>query len=54
MLNINLDTSMPTGKLMLTMLGAIAMFEQEMMLERQAEGIAKAKRLVNSRAGCNC
>jgi len=42
-LNIDLDTSTPTGKLMLTMLGAIATFEREMMLERQAEGIAKAK-----------
>ena len=43
-LNINLDTSTPTGKLMLTMLGAIAAFEREMMLERQAEGIARAKK----------
>lgn len=42
-LNINFDTETPTGKLMLTMLGAIATFEREMMLERQAEGIAKAK-----------
>jgi DNA invertase Pin-like site-specific DNA recombinase len=42
-LNINLDTSSPTGKLMLTMLGAIATFEREMMLERQREGIVKAK-----------
>ena len=42
-LNINLDTATPTGKLMLTMLGAIATFEREMMLERQAEGIALAK-----------
>lgn len=42
-LNIQLDTATPTGKLMLTMLGAIATFEREMMLERQAEGIAKAK-----------
>jgi DNA invertase Pin-like site-specific DNA recombinase len=42
-LNINLDTSTPTGKLMLTMLGAIASFEREMMLERQRAGIAKAK-----------
>src|ERR1039457_2632938 len=42
-LNINLDTSSPPGKLMLTMLGAIATFEREMMLERQREGIAKAK-----------
>ncbi|MBJ6802757.1 recombinase family protein, partial [Geomonas propionica] len=44
-LNINLDTATPTGKLMLTMLGAIATFEREMMLERQREGIAKAKEL---------
>ena len=28
---------------MLTMIGAIATFEREMMLERQAEGIALAK-----------
>ncbi len=42
-LNINLDTKTPTGKLMLTMLGAVAQFERELMLERQAEGIAKAK-----------
>lgn len=43
-LNINLDTGTPTGKLMLTMLAGIAQFEREMMLERQAEGIARAKR----------
>ena len=42
-LNIDLDTSTPTGKLMLTMLGTIATFEREMMLDRQAEGIAIAK-----------
>jgi len=42
-LNIDLDTGTPTGKLMLTMLGAIATFEREMMLERQADGIARAK-----------
>ena len=42
-LNINLDTSTPTGKLMLTMLGAIATFERDMMLERQREGIRLAK-----------
>jgi DNA invertase Pin-like site-specific DNA recombinase len=42
-LNINLDTSTPTGKLMLTMLGGIAEFEREMMLDRRAEGIARAK-----------
>jgi len=43
-LNIQLDTSTPTGKLMLTMLGAIATFEREMMLERQRDGIEQAKR----------
>ncbi|MFC0227950.1 recombinase family protein [Serratia aquatilis] len=42
-LNLGIDTSTPTGKLMLTMIGAIATFERELMLERQAEGIAIAK-----------
>ncbi len=42
-LNINLDTSTPTGKLMLSMLAAIGQFEREMMLERQREGITLAK-----------
>ena len=42
-LNLGIDTSTPTGTLMLTMLGAIAQFEREIMLERQREGIAKAK-----------
>ncbi len=42
-LNLNIDTSTATGKLMLTMLGGIAEFERQMMLERQREGIAKAK-----------
>ena len=40
----NLDTSTPTGKLMLTMIGAIAEFERQNLLERQREGIAIAKR----------
>ena len=43
-LNLGLDTSTPTGKLILTVLGGIAQFEREMMLERQREGIAKAKK----------
>ena len=42
-LNIGLDTSNPTGKLMLTLLGAIGEFERELMLERQRDGIAAAK-----------
>lgn len=37
------DTRTATGKLMLTMLGAVAAFERDLMLERQREGIAKAK-----------
>ena len=39
----NLDTSTPTGKLMLTMIGAINEFERANLLERQKEGIALAK-----------
>lgn len=42
-LDMNLDTSTPTGKLMLNILGSIAEFERELMLERQREGIARAK-----------
>ncbi len=40
----NVDSSTPTGKLMLTMIGAIAEFERQNLLDRQAEGIAIAKR----------
>lgn len=39
----NIDTSTPTGKLMLTMIGAINEFERQNILERQKEGIAIAK-----------
>lgn len=39
------NTKSPSGKLMLTMFAAMAQFEREMMLERQREGIAKAKAL---------
>lgn len=42
-LALNLDTATPTGKLMLNLMGSIAEFERELMLERQREGIAKAK-----------
>ena len=40
----NIDSSTPTGKLMLTMIGAINEFERANILERQREGIAIAKR----------
>ena len=40
----NFDTKTPTGKLRMTMMAAIAEFERSMILERQREGIAIAKR----------
>ena len=42
-LDLGIDTSTPTGELMLTILGGIAELERAIMLERQREGIAKAK-----------
>jgi DNA invertase Pin-like site-specific DNA recombinase len=42
-LNMGLDSGTATGKLMLNVVGSVAQFEREMMLERQREGIAKAK-----------
>jgi DNA invertase Pin-like site-specific DNA recombinase len=38
-----LDTRNPTATLMLTILAGVATWEREIMLERQREGIAKAK-----------
>jgi DNA invertase Pin-like site-specific DNA recombinase len=38
-----LDTRTATGRMMLTVLGAVAEFERNLMLERQRAGIAKAK-----------
>jgi DNA invertase Pin-like site-specific DNA recombinase len=38
-----IDTRSPTGKLMVTMLTAVAEFERGLLLERQREGVAKAK-----------
>lgn len=37
------DTDSSTGRLMLAILGAVASFENDIRLERQREGIAKAK-----------
>lgn len=42
-LAMGMDTGTATGKLMLNVLCSVAEFEREMMLERQREGIAKAK-----------
>ncbi len=42
-LDMNLDTSTPTGRLLLNLVGSIAQFEREIMLERQREGISKAQ-----------
>lgn len=42
-LSMNLDTATATGRLMLNVFGSVAQFEREMMLERQREGVAKAK-----------
>lgn len=38
-----IDTSNATGKLILNVMSSVSQFEREMMLERQREGIAKAK-----------
>ena len=42
-LGMHLDTETPTGRLMLQVLGAVAEHERASMLERQREGIARAK-----------
>ncbi|MEO1657550.1 MAG: recombinase family protein [Pseudomonadota bacterium] len=41
---LNLDTGTPHGKLVLGVIGAVAEFERNLMLERQRVGIEKAKR----------
>lgn len=42
-LDLNVDTSTATGQLILHVMGAVAQFERSLLLERQREGIAKAK-----------
>jgi DNA invertase Pin-like site-specific DNA recombinase len=42
-LHLGLDPTTAIGKLMLKVLGSVAQFAREMMLERQREGIDKAK-----------
>jgi len=41
----NIDTNSPAGKFMLTIFGAMAELERDYILQRQAEGVAIAKRL---------
>ena len=40
----NIDTTTPQGRFMLTVFGAMAELEREQILQRQAEGIAEAKK----------
>lgn len=42
-LDMAVDTTTPTGRLLINLVGSIAQFEREIMLTRQREGIAKAK-----------
>jgi DNA invertase Pin-like site-specific DNA recombinase len=42
-LGMGIDTGTATGRMMLNIVAAIAQFERELMLERQREGIGKAK-----------
>ena len=42
-LSLGIDTATASGKLVLNVFGAIAEFERALMLERQKEGIAKAR-----------
>ena len=44
-LSMGIDTATPTGRLMLNLLASISQFEREVMLERQKEGVARAKAL---------
>ena len=42
-LDMDIDTSTPSGRLQFNLFAAIAQFEREIMLERQKVGIARAK-----------
>ncbi|MES0042363.1 recombinase family protein [Mesorhizobium sp. M0091] len=42
-LDMNIDTTSATGRLLMNLVGSIAQFEREIMFARQREGIAKAK-----------
>ena len=42
-LDMNLDTTTATGRMMMNVIGSVSQFERELMLERQRIGIQKAK-----------
>ena len=46
-----IDTRTPQGKFMLTVFGAMAELERDNLLQRQAEGIAEAKKIPGKYAG---
>ena len=46
-----INTETPTGQFMLTVFGALATLEREYILQRQAEGIAEAKKIPGTYAG---
>lgn len=39
----NIDTSTPTGKLLITVLSAISQFERDLIVQRTSEGLASAR-----------
>jgi DNA invertase Pin-like site-specific DNA recombinase len=43
-LDLSIDTSTATGRLLVTLIAGIAQFEREMMLERQRAGIQRQSR----------
>jgi DNA invertase Pin-like site-specific DNA recombinase len=43
-LDLDIDTGTPNGRLMMTLVGGIVQWEREIMLERQKIGIAKARK----------
>ena len=47
----NIDSTLPAGRLMFQLLGAIAEFERELLRERVRSGMSKAKR-AGKRVGC--
>lgn len=53
-LDLGIDTGNDTGELVLKLLGSVAKFERDMMLERQCESTAKAEGKYEGRASIVC